>query len=213
VQRGGRRRLPRGTWLLVVAGLGVAGCADAPSDAPDIGADVDAGEASVASPAGAAPVTVAGSGADPDRILTAARDIVSAVPWASLATVDAEGWPRVRVMDAAPPDEDFVVRLATNPRSAKVRQIGESPGVALHWVNPAGPSYVTLLGEARLLDSAIAITRFWQESWDPFYPNAPNDVVLIEVRPVRLEVVSVPHGLEGDTVTWAADAVAFGSAG
>lgn len=144
-----------------------------------------------------------------EEVMEAARAVVAAAPWASLATVDSLGHPDVRVMDAVAPDSAFVVWLATNPRSRKVALIRARPVVALHWLDPAGPGYVTLVGRARLVDDPAEKRAHWTASWDPFYPRGPDDALLIEVVPHRLEVISIPAGLEGDPDTWRAAVVEF----
>ena len=144
-------------------------------------------------------------------ILAAAHRIVEAAPFASLATIDLTGHPSVRVMDASAPDSGFVVWLATTPSSRKVGQLEADDRVALHWTDPAGPGYVTLVGRARLVDDAEEKRVHWKSSWDPFYPNGAADALLIEVVPIRLEVISIPDGLEGDPETWRADLVEFGA--
>lgn len=143
------------------------------------------------------------------ELLAAARAVVGAAPFASLATVDEDGRPQVRVMDAAAPDSGWVVWLATNPRSRKVAHIRTHPDVALHWTDAEGPGYVTLLGRARLVDDPDEKRARWQPSWDPFYPGGPEGALLIEVVPHRLELISIPHGLEGDPTTWRAEIVEF----
>lgn len=148
-----------------------------------------------------------------DEVIEAARAIVAAAPFASLATVDSLGHPDVRVMDAAPPDSAFVVWLATNPRSRKVALIRARPVVALHWLDPTGPGYVTLVGRARLVNDPTEKRSHWRSSWDPFYPAGPDDALLIEVVPHRLEVISEPAGLEGDPDTWRAEVVEFDAGG
>lgn len=149
------------------------------------------------------------------ELIEAARAVMAAAPYAALATVDAEGRPDVRAMDPIAPDEDMVVWMATNPLSRKVTQLRESPTVALHYLDPNGPGYVTLHGTAKLVDDAEAKQRRWKETWTPFYADRGDSVLLIEVTPLWLEVVSVPHGAMGDPTSWAADVVEFvpGSSG
>ena len=140
---------------------------------------------------------------------------MSAAPYVALATVDDEGRPAVRAMDAAPPDDDMMVWLATNPRSRKVGQIRAEPRVALYYLDADGPGYVTLIGTARLVDEPAEKARHWKESWTPFYTDRDESVLLIQVTPLWLEVVSVPHGANGDPDDWRADIVEFvpGSSG
>ena len=160
-----------------------------------------------------APLAVAGTaGAQtPSRaeLLGIAREVVEGAAFVSLATLDAEGFPAVRAMDPLPPDDDWVVWLATNPASRKVEQLRARPQVALHYLAEGVPAYVTLIGRARLVDDPEMTARHWKESWTPFYPDRSESVLLIEVTPIRLEVVSEAHGAPGDAETWRAHVVEF----
>ena len=171
--------------------------------------------ASLATAAWTASLAVAGTaGAQtPSRaeLLGIAREVVEGAAFVSLATLDDEGYPAVRAMDPLPPDDDWVVRLATNPDSRKVEQLRARPRVALHYLADDVPAYVTLIGRARLVDDPEMKARHWKESWTPFYPDRDQSVLLIEVTPIRLEVVSEAHGAPGDAETWRAHVVEFGS--
>ena len=65
----------------------------------------------------------------------------------------------------------------------------------------------------RVMDSSEPEEKraHWQTSWDPFYPSGANHAVLIEVVPLRIEIISIPDGLDGDPDTWRADVVEFGA--
>ena len=143
------------------------------------------------------------------ELLGIAREVVEGAAFVSLATVDEDGSPAVRPMDAHPPDTDWVVWLATNPGSRKVEQLRASPRVALHYLAAGVPAYVTLIGRARLVDDRGLKARHWKDSWTPFYPDRDESVLLIEVTPIRLEVVSEAHGAPGDPGTWRAHVVEF----
>lgn len=149
------------------------------------------------------------------QLLSAARDVMSAAPFVAFATVDEQGRPAVRAMDALAPDGDLIVWFATNPRSRKVGQLRADPRVALHYLDADGPGYVTLNGVARLVEDPAQKAGRWKESWTPFYADRDASVILIEVTPLWLEVVSVPHGANGDPDDWRADIVEFvpGSSG
>ena len=153
-----------------------------------------------------------GAAQTPSRaeLLGVAREVVEGAAFVSLATLDEAGYPAVRAMDPLPPDEDWVVWLATNPDSRKVAQLRARPRVALHYLAAGVPAYVTLIGRARLVDDPETKARHWKDSWTPFYPDRDQSVLLIEVTPIRLEVVSEAHGAPGDPDTWRAHVVEFG---
>lgn len=169
--------------------------------------------ASLAMASWMAPLAVAGTAVaqTPSRaeLLGIAREVVEGAAFASLATLDDEGYPAVRAMDPLPPGEDWVVWLATNPGSRKVEQLRARPRVALHYLAEGVPAYVTLIGRARLVDDPEMKARHWKDSWTPFYPDRDQSVLLIEVTPIRLEVVSEAHGAPGDAETWRAHVVEF----
>ena len=161
--------------------------------------------------AAAGGVPGAGSAQEPAReeLLGIAREVVAGASFVSLATVDEDGHPAVRAMDPLPPEDDWVVWLATNAASRKVEHLRARPRVALHYLDAGGASYVTLIGQARLVDDPAVKARHWKESWTPFYPDRDESVLLIEVTPIRLEVVSAGRGAPGDPETWRAHIVEF----
>jgi len=146
-----------------------------------------------------------------DSIVSAAREVIAAARYGALITIDSTGQPRARVMDPFPPEPDMTVWLATNPKSRKVRHIEANPRVTLYYFDPGSLSYITLTGVGRVVDDPTEKARRWKEGWDIFYPDRDESYLLIEVRPVRLEVVSLRHGLTGDPVTWTPDGVTLGA--
>ena len=150
----------------------------------------------------AAPGSLPAQAAPAERLEEVARELIQAARYAVLITLDESGHPRARVMDPLPPDSAMTVWLATNPRSRKVQQIRADPRVTLHYFDPATPGYVSMMGTARLVDDDSAKADRWKAEWDGFFPDRADAVLLIEVKPARMEVVSAAHGLPGDPVTW-----------
>ncbi len=144
-----------------------------------------------------------------DEILSAAREMMESIPYCALITVDAQGNAFARLMEPLPPEDDLTVWLGTNPRSRKVEQIRANPWVTLFYSDPEGGGYVSLMGTAYLVNDPAEKARHWKEGWDMFYPDRENSFLLIEVVPRRIEVVSYPHRLVGDTLTWKAPALEF----
>lgn len=145
---------------------------------------------------------------DPDstrsRILDAARTLIAETDWCTLVTIGPDGHPRARVMDPFEPEDDMTVWLATNARSRKVDEIHGDPRVTLHWSDPGGGGYVTLLAHAEIVTDPAERAARWKESWTTFYSdrNRGEDYVLIRVVPFRLEIVSYGAGLVGNPDTW-----------
>jgi hypothetical protein len=94
-------------------------------------------------------------------LISAARAIMHASPRAALITVDAAGRAQARTMDAAPPNDEMVVWLATNPRSTKVDEIRRNPSVTLYYSIPM--PHVSLLGRATVgtPEAGTALAKQW----------------------------------------------------
>jgi general stress protein 26 len=144
-----------------------------------------------------------------EHLLAVARRVMEKSRFAALVTVDPTGRPQARTMDPLSPDADLVVRMATNPRSRKVEEIEKNPRVALYYFDPQTSAYVALNGLARLVSDPQQKKRWWKTEWAEFYPDREGSYLLIEVRPERLEVVSVADGIDTDPTTWAPAAVEF----
>jgi len=144
-----------------------------------------------------------------DKLIAAAREIMTTTRYCALITIDSRGRANARTMDAFAPDDQMIVWLATNPHSRKVAEIRRHPRVTLYYFDRENQAYVTLYGIARLVNDANEKTRHWKEEWKAFYPNREKDYLLIEVRPLKLEVVNTKTGLVGDARTWRSPSVNF----
>ena len=144
-----------------------------------------------------------------ERLIAAAREIMSAARYCALITLDSSGRPQARTLDPFPPDEDMVVWLGTNPRSRKVAEIRRHPRVTLYYFDREAQAYVTISGIARLVNDPKEKAKRWKDEWKDFYPDRVRDYLLIAVKPERLEVVSVKKGIVGDPRTWKPTSVSF----
>lgn len=138
---------------------------------------------------------------DEPEILGAAREIMTAAGFCALITIGEDGHPQARVMDPAPPDARMAVTLMTNPVSRKVAQIARDPRVTLFYFDSESLGYVTIVGRAGRVVDPEEKRRRWLDRWSPHIPR-PEDAVLYEVVPERIEVVSVARGVTGDEGTW-----------
>jgi len=160
-----------------------------------------------------AAAAAADGGETREEILRAARRVIEAAGLATLITLDCEGQPQARIMDAFPPEKDFTVWMATNRSTRKVGQIRSDPRTTLHYVDPAGASYVTLIGRSEVVEDPAARERHWKEEWAAFYEDGPwgEDFLLIRFRPLRLEIVSIEHGIAAEPRSWRPAIVEFDS--
>ena len=148
----------------------------------------------------------AGAGeTEPGRgeILSAARSVMSAAGLTTFISLDQQGHPQARTMDPFPPEEDFTVWMGTKRSTRKVLQIQKDSRTTLHYFDPAGPSYVTLIGHAEIVDDRAENLRHFKPAWESFYQDGPRgpDYLLIRFRPFRLEMVSIEHGIAADPLS------------
>jgi general stress protein 26 len=144
-----------------------------------------------------------------DQLITAAREIMTTTRYCALITIDARGRPNARTMDAFAPDDNMFVWFGTNPLSRKVAEIRRDPRVTLYYFDRENQAYVTLHGTARLINNPQEKVRHWKDEWKDFYPNRDKDYLLIEVRPLRLEVVNTKAGIVGTSRAWNPPFVTF----
>lgn len=136
------------------------------------------------------------------KIKSAARKIMASANSCALITLDKEGSSRVRVMDPFPPENDFTVWLATNPKSRKVNQIKHDSRVTLFYLDKNSTGYVMIRGLARLVNDPKEKEKRWKTEWKAFYPDKPKGYLLIKVSPKSMEVVSYIYNILGDPLTW-----------
>lgn len=154
------------------------------------------------------PVDIENNGSGEDLIRTA-KEIMNAVNTCVLITLDEDGAPRARIMDPFPPEDDLTVWFGTNPESRKVDQIRSDPRVTLFYQDSDESGYVVIQGSAVLINDPEEKEQHWKPEWTGFYPNRPDDYLLIRVSPERMELVSYSRGLVGDPVTWEPPSVRF----
>lgn len=146
-----------------------------------------------------------------EEVLAAARSMAESVRYCGLVTIDEAGRAAVRTMDPFLPEEDWTIWLATSRGTRKLSHIARDPRVTLYYFDPESPGYLTVFGKARMVDAEEERKRHWKEDWALFYENRNlgDDYVLIEVRPVKLEIVSVRDGIAGTPGSFESVVVTF----
>lgn len=148
--------------------------------------------------------------ADRRQILAEARRIMAEARTCTLITHAAGGRLSARTMDPQAPGADFVVWMATNPKSRKAAELRRDPRVTLYYFDEKSAATLSLQGRAALVDDPAAKTLHWKDEWKPFFPDRDASLLLLRVQPERLEVSSPSHGLGNDPVTWAAPWIDLG---
>lgn len=140
-------------------------------------------------------------GNNPDTLMSLAREYMGSVRYCTLITVDSTGYPHARVMDPFQPEENMEIWLGTNRYSRKVPEITANSKVTLFYYNDKGNGYVSLEGNAYLVDDANKKKEYWKTEWERFYQNK-NDYILIKVIPERLDILNYEHKIFGNVKTW-----------
>lgn len=146
-------------------------------------------------------------------ISTIARKMMARAGKCALITVGTSGYPSVRMMDPMLPQEDFVVWMATNPKSRKVTEIRENSQATLYYADDSSQGYVSLVGHAYIIEDEEAKEKYWKQEWTPFYPDKNDGLVLIRFEPLKIELVSYKDGIISEQSTWEAPFVVLPKGG
>jgi len=146
-------------------------------------------------------------------VLEVARGVVERAGYCALVSQGPDGRAESRIVDPFPPGADWTVWIATKPVTRKVEQIRKDPRVTLFYWDAGSLAYVTLLGDATLVDDPAEKAKRWKPAWKAFYEdeNRGDDYLLIRVVPRRLEVISLAEGMAGDPETWRPPQHVFGA--
>lgn len=143
------------------------------------------------------------------KIMEVAREIIKSAYYATFITLDSEGQPRARIMEPFPPEDDFEIWFATNPKSRKVRQIRHNQKVTIHYFDKNKLGYVSLMGKAQIVNDNETKAQKWKNGWEKFYVNQTDDYMLIRFIPEKLELIGISQGFTGDKETWMPHSVVF----
>jgi len=133
-----------------------------------------------------------------DSLLYIAHSIIDSAKCKVLITVDDEGKPQARAMATFPVDKDMIVWLGTSTDSRKVKQIKNNPNVMVYYYDSDGHSYVSLAGEAELINNPKMKGKYWKKGWERYFQDREKDYILIKVITKRMEVCSYKHKLFWD---------------
>ena len=140
-------------------------------------------------------------------IIETSNEIIDSAYYCTLISIDKNGQPRARIMEPFRPDDNYEIWLATNPKSRKVQQIKNNSKSTVNYFNKAELSYVSLMGNAFIVNDEDIKSQKWKEGWEQHYKNKKEAYILIRFVPESLELVSYKKGYTGDKITWAPDLV------
>jgi len=134
-----------------------------------------------------------------DSLMTIAHAIIDSARARTFITVDENGKPQARTMSVFPPEDNMVIWLGTSTNSRKVKQIKNNPNVMVFYYDTKGHSYVSVAGQARLVNDLAKKAHYWKKSWTRYYPDPEKDYILIEVTPERMEICRYKYKLFWDS--------------
>ena len=153
--------------------------------------------------------------ASDSAILSAARALMLADSNVAVVTVDSIGQPRVRTtkafvspVDASDPAKGVTVWIMTRLTTRKVDQIRRHPQVTLYFNSDDRIEYATIMGTATIHrdPNHPQAKAFYEDGYKEFFwPDFPNDFVMIEVKPLWLEYLGPT--IAGHANTWRPQAV------
>ena len=155
--------------------------------------------------------------ASDSAILSAARALMLADSNVAVVTVDSIGQPRVRTtkafvspVDAADPAKGVTVWIMTRLATRKVDQMRLHPQVTLYFNNDQRTEYATVMGTATIHrdPNHPQAKAFYENGYKEFFwPDFPNDFVMIEITPLWIEYLGPTIAAHSDT--WRPQAVVF----
>jgi general stress protein 26 len=115
-----------------------------------------------------------------------------------LTTLSPDGLMRTRPMTPQPHIPGVDLWLAVRRESAAVDDILAWPAVGLMYYRPTDRAYVSLSGEAEVVNDPERIRRFWRPSWRAWTACGPDDegLLCIDVEVTHVEYTE----LEADRV-------------
>lgn len=151
---------------------------------------------------------------DSALILDSADALLSRHAAAGLASVDADGRPRIRTVDflriahPAGARDRFTIFVRTRTSTRKVEQLAQNAAVTVYVDDDARGAYATIMGRATIhRDPQHARVRAFVDSAAVrfFWPDFPNDFVMLEITPEWIEFIG--PGVWNDPDNWRPQAV------
>jgi general stress protein 26 len=119
------------------------------------------------------------------QFLAAARDTITEVKFAWLATRSLDGGANARavhVHQGFRDDDEWTRRFVVRRGSRKVAEMHAAPRVTLAFQHTSGDAYVGLGGIANLLEDRAAMRALWPASADARFPPGFADEHMMAVR-------------------------------
>lgn len=108
------------------------------------------------------------------------HELLTSFSHGMLVTQTNTGRLRARPMAVAEIDSSGDVWFATSSASGKIDDVQFDPQVCVTFQDDG--RYLSLTGEARIVDDRHRLTRLWREAWRPWFPRGEEDPALVLLR-------------------------------
>lgn len=116
-------------------------------------------------------------------------ELIETSPAAYLSTLSEDGYPYTRALlnmrdrEQYPQqaglfeghNDDFMLLFSTNTSSGKIAQIKANPKVSVYYCKPEIFHGAMLAGDIEIVDDQKIKHALWNEGWEKYYPNGPDD--------------------------------------
>lgn len=138
-----------------------------------------------------------------------AIEIINQASTCALISLDEDSAPIARMMQTLPTENDFIIWLATNPKTRKAEHIKANEKVSVYYTEANSTGYVCIQGTAELVHDLETKKAHWKEGWQAYYENMETDMVLIKIIPSTMELVSYSKGVVSTEENWGATKINF----
>lgn len=131
------------------------------------------------------------------RLLDLARKLVDDLTFCVAITQGEDGEANARIVQPLPIQQDWTANILTNRRCRKVREIERTGKMTLLYQHDADRSYVTLVGDAFVVEDLDLKRSIWKPAHARWNPGGPEDPATVFARllPKRIELWSAIHGV------------------
>jgi general stress protein 26 len=124
-----------------------------------------------------------------DELKKASVELIETAGAAYLTTIGQDGYPHTRAMLNlrnrqqypnqvhlfAQHQGDLMIYFSTNTSSNKIREIKANPRVSVYYCHPEQFHGLMLSGDIEIVDDSEIRKSLWNEGWERYYPNGPDD--------------------------------------
>ena len=120
--------------------------------------------------------------------------LIKGIRIAMLSTVDTDGTIRSRPMAAQETEFDGVLWFFTGRSSHKTTEIDADHRVNLSFSDPSSSKYVSVSGDARLVQDKAKAAELWNPAYKAWFPKGLEDpdLCLLKVTPTQAEYWDTP---------------------